>query len=130
MNHVAPEDKAKITGLISLLIPNAKIILFGSRARGTHSPRSDKDIAVDAGQPLPRLIIDEAKSMLAPRAILRAALDTTLINEKEYNILLECVTDRNLTSHTSREALAQELLERMPLHYKIMSTILERIKVK
>lgn len=64
MENVAPEDKAKITGLISALIPKAKIILFGSRARGTNSPRADIDVAVDAGIPLPRVAIDEAKSVI------------------------------------------------------------------
>lgn len=64
MENVSPEDKAKITGLISVLVPNARIILFGSRARGTNSPRADIDVAVDAGEPLPRVLIDEAQSVI------------------------------------------------------------------
>lgn len=64
MKNIMPEDQAKITGLISALVPDAKIYLFGSRARGTHSPFSDIDIAVDAGQPLPRVVVDEAKSIM------------------------------------------------------------------
>lgn len=64
MENISPEDKSKITGLISVLIPKAKIILFGSRARGTNAERSDIDIAVDSGIPLSHLAVDEIKSML------------------------------------------------------------------
>ena len=42
-----------------------EIWLFGSRARGTHYARSDIDIALDTGKPLPRVDIGEARDMLA-----------------------------------------------------------------
>jgi predicted nucleotidyltransferase len=61
-------DKAiqeKIVDIISALIPNAKIYLFGSRARGTHSKWSDIDLALDTGKPLTNTNIDEVKSVLA-----------------------------------------------------------------
>lgn len=64
MENISSEDRAKITGLISALIPKATIYLFGSRARGTHSARSDIDIAVDAGSPIAPLTIDEANSVM------------------------------------------------------------------
>lgn len=64
MKNIMPADQAKITGLISALVPDAKIYLFGSRARGTHAASSDIDIAVDAGSPLPRVVIDEANSIM------------------------------------------------------------------
>ncbi len=65
MKNISLKDKNKITGLISALIPNARIYLFGSRARGTHSPFSDIDIAVDAGEELPLVAVDEAKSIMS-----------------------------------------------------------------
>lgn len=65
MKNISLEDKHKITALITALLPNAKIYLFGSRARGTHSPNSDIDIAIDAGKALPIVTIDEAKSIMA-----------------------------------------------------------------
>lgn len=64
MENINPEERNKITDLISALIPKATIYLFGSRARGTHSARSDIDIAVDAGSPIPPVIIDEANSVM------------------------------------------------------------------
>lgn len=56
--------KQKIVGIISVLIPDAHIYLFGSRARGTNAEHADIDIALDAGKPLRRRDVDEVKSML------------------------------------------------------------------
>lgn len=61
---VDEKDKAKIIALISLIFPDVKIYLFGSRARGTNAQWSDIDLALDAGQRLPTEIIGEIKSIL------------------------------------------------------------------
>ncbi|HSC25025.1 MAG TPA: nucleotidyltransferase domain-containing protein [Candidatus Babeliales bacterium] len=45
-----------IIKLLTVLFPTSKIYLFGSRARGTHTERSDIDIAIDIGR---KLEIDE-----------------------------------------------------------------------
>ena len=65
MKTLAPEIKEKIIRLIMALLPDVKIYLFGSRARGTNHERSDIDIALDAGQKLPLVVIDEVASVLA-----------------------------------------------------------------
>lgn len=62
--------KQKIVALISALVPKAKIYLFGSRARGTHSPGSDIDIALDAGEQLPFSLVGEVRSILEATNIL------------------------------------------------------------
>ncbi len=49
MNNI-PKDK--ILKLIEIFFPNSKVYLFGSRARGDYSERSDIDIAIDAGRPM------------------------------------------------------------------------------
>lgn len=64
MKTLSIEDQSKIIALITALIPNAKIYLFGSRARKTNSARSDVDVAIDAGKLLPHTAIDEAHSVL------------------------------------------------------------------
>ena len=50
MNSSIPKDK--IIKIIEIFFPNAKIYLFGSRAREDHNERSDIDIAIDAGSPI------------------------------------------------------------------------------
>jgi predicted nucleotidyltransferase len=57
-------DKKKIVAVITALIPEAHIYLFGSRARGTNTQYADIDIALDAGKSLPLRDIDELTSML------------------------------------------------------------------
>lgn len=52
MNKLDEKTQKKIIAIISALIPEAKIYLFGSRARGTNSERADIDIALDAGKRL------------------------------------------------------------------------------
>lgn len=90
MENVESQDKAKIIGLISVLIPQAKIILFGSRARGTNAPRSDIDVAVDAQKPLPPVVIDEAKSMLEASNIMYKVdvLDLNSVTENMRKAIL------------------------------------------
>ena len=50
MKQLDEKTKNKIIAVISALIPEAKIYLFGSRARGTNSEWADIDIALDAGK--------------------------------------------------------------------------------
>jgi uncharacterized protein len=52
-------EKDKIIKIVEVFFPDAKIYLFGSRARGNYDERSDLDIAIDAGAPIP--IIDKSK---------------------------------------------------------------------
>lgn len=44
--------RKKLVAIIRNAIPDCKIYLFGSRARKTHRPGADIDIALDAGQPI------------------------------------------------------------------------------
>jgi predicted nucleotidyltransferase len=65
MESLEKEYKEKVIALLSALFPGAKIYLFGSRARGTHAPFSDIDIALDAGVPIePRRRVGEAAEVL------------------------------------------------------------------
>ena len=64
MNNALDETtKQKIIGVISVLMPDVKIYLFGSRARGTNALMADIDIALDAGKELPVEDVDEIKGM-------------------------------------------------------------------
>ncbi len=58
------KTKNKIVGIISVLMPEAKIYLFGSRAGGSYKKYSDIDIALDAGKSLESIDVDEVECML------------------------------------------------------------------
>jgi predicted nucleotidyltransferase len=45
--------KTELIRLIHTYAPGCKIMLFGSRARGSHADGADFDIAIDAGSKLP-----------------------------------------------------------------------------
>lgn len=57
-------NQQKIIAILKALFPQARIILFGSRALGTQRHSSDIDIAIDAGTKLERSNIGEARDML------------------------------------------------------------------
>lgn len=63
--NLEPEYKNKIVAVLSALFPDAKIYLFGSRARSTNQEFSDIDIALDASKKLRRADVGEARNMLA-----------------------------------------------------------------
>ena len=56
-NNIKPKDKELLIAVITKHAPNAKIYLFGSRARATNSPESDIDLAIDVGKPAPISLI-------------------------------------------------------------------------
>jgi len=64
-----PEYKEKIIGILTVLFPKAKIYLFGSRARGTYSKKSDIDIAIDEGKEIRPMRMGEAKGMFEASTI-------------------------------------------------------------
>lgn len=50
MDKIPNKVKEQIIKVIEIFYPDAKIYLFGSRARNTHNERSDIDIAIDTGR--------------------------------------------------------------------------------
>ncbi len=62
--EVKEESKNKIIAIISALVPEAKIYLYGSRARGTNAEWSDIDLALDTGKKLPRLTVGELRDIM------------------------------------------------------------------
>lgn len=86
------------------------------------------EYSIDTFCKLLRLYLQDRRKVvfeiISPRATIKAAFDEALIEKAEYNILLECVADRNLTSHTYREVLAQRIAERIPAYYDTMHRII------
>lgn len=61
---LTPELKAKIIRLCKAIIPHAAIWIYGSRARGDYSERSDIDLALEASQAIDFFTISELKDVL------------------------------------------------------------------
>lgn len=66
----------------------------------------------------------------SPRTILRATLQAALINDTECKILLDALSERNLTSHTYNETLADTIYSHIPLYLTTMKTITERFSLQ
>lgn len=65
----------------------------------------------------------------SPRMILKLSSKLKIISDKECDILLDCVTDRNLTSHSYDEETAEKIQSLIPLYYETMYHITKRIHV-
>ena len=58
------KEKETIIKLLSVLFPNAKIYLFGSRSRGDYKPTSDIDLAIDNNVHISSLDIAKAQNII------------------------------------------------------------------
>ncbi|HEV2917243.1 MAG TPA: nucleotidyltransferase domain-containing protein [Candidatus Babeliales bacterium] len=64
MTKISQEQKTKIIRLIHAIIPDCRIILFGSFARNTQGNGSDIDLALDAKRKLTISELGEVKGVL------------------------------------------------------------------
>lgn len=64
----------------------------------------------------------------SPKSTLRAALKLKLLNEEETEKAIQMIDDRNLTSHTYKEEVANDLLSRIPDHIKLLKKIISEIE--
>src|ERR1700722_7447691 len=62
----------------------------------------------------------------SPRSIFKKCLDIKIINNIEFDNCAKLLEDRNITSHTYNEILAEEICESAPAHYQTMKTIVGR----
>lgn len=65
MLPISDQEKQKIIRLIHAIIPDAKIVLFGSYAQNRATHGSDVDLALDCNQPIERKYISEIKDILS-----------------------------------------------------------------
>jgi len=65
----------------------------------------------------------------SPRTILRDSLNANIITDEEFEELVECLRDRNLTSHTYNEPLAAEIASKVTDYYELMEKIIAKIEI-
>jgi len=67
------------------------------------------------------LAVVEGTDISSPKSVIRASLENRLLNESQTRLALQMADDRNLTSHTYNEALAQEIASRIPQYADLLS---------
>jgi nucleotidyltransferase substrate binding protein (TIGR01987 family) len=65
----------------------------------------------------------------SPRAILRDSLAFKVINQEQYDIFIDCLVDRNLTSHSYNEDIVEKIQEHIPRYYQTMKAIADKLYV-
>jgi len=68
------------------------------------------------------LRVMEGRVEASPKPVVRASVAAGLLEETDGRIALNMVDDRNLTSHTYNEALAQQIFSALPGYAHIMRT--------
>ena len=63
----------------------------------------------------------------SPREVIRTGLTTKLYIEETSQVLLQMLDDRNLTSHTYVEELAESIAHRIPGYSKNMSEVMTQL---
>lgn len=63
LSHNVPQEETMIQ-LLTVVFPAATVYLFGSRARGDHTERSDIDVAIDLGRKMELREIAKARGVL------------------------------------------------------------------
>lgn len=66
----------------------------------------------------------------SPKRCWREALAVHLANEEEVKQLLAMTDDRNLTSHTYVEAIAESIYRKLPRYWQLMQAIHGRIAAR
>ena len=61
------EDRELIEASVEVIkryLPHARVIVFGSRAKGRHRPNSDLDLALDIGKPIEGWLMETLREEL------------------------------------------------------------------
>lgn len=66
----------------------------------------------------------------SPKAVIRASVRTGILGDEEGRAALSMVDDRNLTSHTYNESLADKIYRSIPAHARLMRRWLDAIAVR
>ena len=87
----ADEILAEVADIIARFLPDARILLFGSRARGDAEQTSDFDFAVDAGSKIPLDVITRIKDEIEELRTLKSVdiVDLNRVNHAFKTIILK-----------------------------------------
>lgn len=69
----------------------------------------------------------DSESLISPRGIFRAAQQALVISPEELIKIIDMYEDRNKTSHTYEEKIAEDIFINIPCHLEIVETITKRL---
>lgn len=72
----------------------------------------------------------EGVAEASPKPVVRACVRAGLLDEGDGRMALKMVDDRNLTSHTYNESLAEQIFSALPGHAEIMRRWVEAMRKK
>ena len=70
----------------------------------------------------------EGVTCRSPKSCIRESFSVGLIGEETAVMLMKALEDRNLTVHTYREEVAEEIASRLKDHFKAMKKVLSAVK--
>ncbi len=63
----------------------------------------------------------------SPRKVFRVCVNNNLISNDEFELLSKIIEDRNITSHTYNEELAEKIVKNIPAYHRLMVSIVDRL---
>ncbi len=89
------EDKKQLIEIIKKHAPKAKIYLFGSRARNTHSLASDIDLAIECDGKIDKFILSNIKEGME-ESMVPFFVDVVDLNDIDQDLKKQILKDRVL----------------------------------
>lgn len=68
-------------------------------------------------------------SLVSPKEVLRTALQAQILTQQEFNFFIDMVQDRNQTSHTYNELLAESIKKHIFNYYHIVKNVMDRLSI-
>jgi predicted nucleotidyltransferase len=95
-NGLKKEEQDKIIGLCKAILPDCKIWLYGSRARGDFQVNSDIDLALDCKRAIDLIELSELKEVLNATNIFLKIDLVDLCSVNDQNFLKSILKERVL----------------------------------
>ena len=76
------------------------------------------------------LYLREGLDLGSPKSVMRGCFQIGLLDENETTIMLEMISDRNLTVHTYNEELADKIFQHLKKYYNQMKLLTGKIESK
>lgn len=74
------------------------------------------------------LYVIEGLDIGSPKGVIRSCREIGMLTEDETITGLKMVNDRNLTTHTYNEALADEIFRKLPVYYELLHNWIKRVE--